>query len=314
MTRYLAFVALLGIPFSALSQTPSLPGPGVVVVSGLSGASSLRVDPAGLIYIADPGRHVVDVRRRDGSLFYVLGGPGTGQEQFDGPVDVDPTNGLLVVVADAGNHRLARFRSRFQLGESIPLYGSSREKPGLAAPVTEREGLSVDDTPGRPLAVALTESNETFAIDEVRGVVAKWDMSRRFVAFVGDRSGYGELRRPVAIEIVDDQLFVADEDLRSVVVFDLFGGFVSELGSGQLVGIAGLGGSTDRLWVLHGDQLSVYSTTGVLEDRYSIPADETGPWVDVAVQGGDLYLLSRSRVKRWPLDATGRPAVPKPDP
>lgn len=280
--------------------------PGRQVVSGLSQATSIRVDPEGLLYIADLGRHVVDIRRVDGSPLHRLGGPGTGDQQFDSPMDVDPTNGLILAVADAGNNRIARFTALHQLRESILLYGTSGEDAGLSAAVVEGEDLRDAMTPGRPVAVVLNESNETFAIDEVRGVVAKWDISRRLVRVFGNEPGYGQLQLPVDLAIAGDQLFVADSGKGSIVVFDFFGGFVTEFGGGRLADLAGLGASDGELWVVHGRQLSIMSPAGTFEQGYRLP-DAMPEVVDIAVRGRSLYLLTRTGVSYLTLDTHGRP-------
>ncbi len=278
---------------------------GSVIVRGLAAASSLKLDTEGRLYIADPGRHVVDIRQPDGRQAYVLGGPGTRESEFDEPADVDPTNGLLIAVADAGNGRIQRFTSRFQLVESIPLYRSTPTAPGSGAGAGDVDESRDGRIPGRPVAVAVSESNETFAIDQVRGVVAKWDIGRQFVTFIGDESDYGRLDRPVDIEIMGDRLFVADAGLKSIVVFDLFGGFVTEFGSGRLSQISGIGSWGRMLWVLHGRELTVYSANGRMEARHTLP-DSISAAVDVAVFERSLYVVAQNRVITWPLDPSGR--------
>jgi hypothetical protein len=284
---------------SAAQEVTVLPE-GTEVVRGLTRATSVRIDPAGVLYIADPGRHVIDVRHADGTQVHVLGGPGAGQGQFDGPMDVDPTTGLLIVVADAGNSRLSRFRARFELAETVPLYGSSREVLDLSVSTFEQTGQGEDRTPGRPISVVLSEANETFAIDEVRGVVAKWDIGRRLVAMIGDETGPVQLREPVDLEIIEDQLYVADRALSSVVVFDLFGGLVTEYGAGRLIDLAGLSSWSGELWVLHGERVSMYSQGGVLEATLELPESVEGP-VDVALDAESLYVLTPNRMFMWPL-------------
>ncbi len=282
-------------------DTPTLPA-GKVFVDGLSRAVSFRLDPSGRMYIADPGRHVIDIRDPDGSQVYVLGGPGAGEAQFDDPLDVDPTTGLLLVVADAGNSRIARFGARYEFSESIPLYGSARESLDLSVAIVDPRGWGEDRTPGRPISVALSESNETFAIDEVRGVVARWDISRRLVDLIGDESVEVPLSRPTDLEIVGDQLHVADADLESVVVYDLFGGYVTEYGGGQLVNLEGLGSWNGKLWVLHDGQVSVYSAGGGRELTVRLPQATRGA-VDLAVFSDVVYVLTRRRVVSWPFEA-----------
>jgi hypothetical protein len=285
---------------SAAQRVPVLPE-GVLVVGNLARAASLRVDPAGLLYIADPGRHVIDIRLPSGEPVHVLGGPGAGEGQFDGPMDVDPTTGLLLVVADAGNSRLVRFRARYQLAETIPLFGSEREVLDLSVAVVDPARPGDDGMPGRPISVVLSEANETFAVDEVRGLVAKWDIGRRLVGIIGDGAAGVHLQRPIDLEIIGDQLFVADEGLGSVAVFDLFGGYVTEYGGGRLEDLRGLSSWAERLWVLDGNQVSVYPAGGGRELTVGLPA-AAATTEDIAVFEGWLYVLFRDRIEKWPLE------------
>lgn len=298
-TGALALLAVWTCAGAHGQEAHRLPG-GYEFITGLEQATSLRLDPAGLLYIADPGRHVVDVRRPDGTEVFVLGGPGASGSQFDGPMDVDPTTGLLLAVADAGNSRIARFGAQFQLSETIPLYGTSRESLDLTVAVADPDGLGNDRMPGRPIAVALTEANETFAIDEVRGLVAKWDISRRLVDLIGDDADV-RLRQPVDLEIIGDQLHVADAGLGSVVVYDLFGSIVTQYGAGRLADLEGLGSWNGNLWVLHGETISVYSAGGGLESSFLVPSAVKGA-VDVAVFDRNVYVLTRQTVWRWPVE------------
>ena len=66
----------------------------LVVVAEFEEAAAMDVDPAGIIYVADAGRHgIVKIDQNgDQSIF---GGPGESEGQFDGPADIDVTNGLV---------------------------------------------------------------------------------------------------------------------------------------------------------------------------------------------------------------------------
>jgi DNA-binding beta-propeller fold protein YncE len=234
--------------------------------------SALAVGPRGMLYLADAGNHTVRILNRDGLLVDEFGGPGTGDGQFDGPSDIDPTNGLVIVVADLGNSRIQRFTKTLQIIESIPLYAAGpqgRETPTSSSPGLELGSLSAL-IPGRPVSVAVSATNETFAVDETAGRLARWDASRRFSGFVGDDEGESALVSPVAVEIMDDQVFVADNGRGEVVVFDTFGSYIRSMGSGALTRTRSISVVEASVWIVEPDRILIYSANGRREDQLNL--------------------------------------------
>lgn len=254
-------------------------------------ASSIGVDPAGRIYVTDSAEHVLRVMNGEGKDVFVLGGPGTGEGEFDEPIGVDPTNGLVIVVADAGNHRLQRFTRTFQLIESIPLYGQGPDPVG--AGVRSRAELPAHrgSEPGRPVAVVVGDANELFVVDESRSAVAHFDSSRRLKGFVGAAGDYGRLLDPIDAALFGESLAVADRGLRSIVIFDQFGGYVTELGGGVLEGLSGLYATDDILLAAYGTSVAIFDAAGTRLADIGIHSEK--PIRDVAINGKDLLILTR---------------------
>ncbi len=268
-------------------------------------ARSVATDPSNRIYVADAGQHFVDIRDADYTRLFILGGPGTAEGEFDQPSGVDPTNGLVIIVADAGNARLQRFTRKYQVIESIPLYASGPEPVG-SAPRAAGAAARIRDvsTPGRPVAVSVSGSNETFAVDESRAAVARWNVSRRFSGWLGAQGDFGRLKEPVDLVIIGDQLLVADRGAASVEVFDLFGGYVTSIGGGRLHDLAGLGRLASTLLAVHGRELTLFDSGGRRLGSVIVPGAE--PLRDVAATDTALLILSSRELRAWPANEVSR--------
>lgn len=262
-------------------------------------ASSIGVDPAGRIYVTDSADHVLRIMSGDGKNVFVLGGPGAGEGEFDEPLGVDPTNGLVIVVADAGNNRLQRFTRTFQLIESIPLYGQGPEPVG--AGVRSRAELPTQGgtEPGRPIAVVVGDANEIFVVDESRSALAQFDSSRRLKGFIGAAGDYGRLLDPIDAALFGESLAVGDRGLRSIVIFDQFGGYVTELGSGLLENLSGLYAAEKTLLAAYGTRVAVFNLAGRKLADIGIQINE--PIRDVAINGNDLLILTRRELLAFEL-------------
>jgi len=256
-------------------------------------ARAVAVDPAGLIYVADAGADVVYRLRADGAVEAVLGGPGTGEGQFDKPSDVDPTNGLILVVADAGNSRLQRFSRQYQFLEALPVGTGAGRGPTFRS----GEEAVLDRSKGEPVAVITSNTEDVFAVDAEQRVVLKWDRNRRLERVIGGaEEGDGALMNPVALAADARSLYVADRGRAGVLVYDLFGGFVRVLAEGRAQGVQGLAVFESRLWIVLPHRILVYHTRGRLEKVLDVALG--APLVDVAVQDGRLYLLTTTQLYR----------------
>ena len=269
----------------------------VEVLAYFDEARTLAIDAAGMLFVVDAGKNVVLQLDPDGQLISSLGGPGAEEGQFDAPSDFDPTNGLVWVVADAGNSRLQRFSHTFLHMETLPVARVERFTPGIAArldPVDDRLPGAAD---GRPIAVATSSSNELFAIEETQGVVLKWDASRRLERAIGGfEAGAGALVDPVALAVDATQLYVADRGQASVEVYDMFGGYVRSLAHGRAVGVSALTLTGDDLWIVLPSGILVYTRGGRLVHAVGVQLEEA--LVDAAPHDDQVYLLTAERLLR----------------
>lgn len=295
----LGALGLFGAPVSGGGQAAAppadtlraIPLPGAVFVD----ARAVGIDPFGAMYVADAGRDIVYAMNARGERLAALGGPGSKEGAFDDPAGVDPTNGLVLYVADAGNRRIQLFsRSGAWLG-AIPL---ARGGADVSARVTYRrqDAAASDYASGVPAAVATSGANEIFVVDRDRGVVRKWDQDRRPAGIVGGAdAGPGALLEPVDLALgADGLLYVADRQAESLMVYDQYGTFVRSIGAG-LAGLSAVVATEERIYAALARSLVAYDAGGRFERRLETDMDTR--IVDLAAgPDGALYALGTQRL------------------
>jgi hypothetical protein len=264
----------------------------LTTVANVRDGRAVAVDPSGTVYLAEAGRDAVRMYRPDGTLDRTLGGPGTEPGAFDMPSDVDPTNGLTLLVADAGNGRLQRFSEGLRFMEALPVGGEAASGGPVFDGGAGGAGVRGD---GRPVAVAASRTDETFVVDARQGAVLKWDARRRLVAVVGgfDEQA-GALSEPVDLAVGGDRLYVADRGAQAVKAYDLFGTYVQSIRPGPLGGLVGLAFDGARLYVVCRGRIDVTDRDGRLRRRLQVDLSE--PLVGAAPAGDRLYLLTETRL------------------
>ncbi len=261
-------------------------------------ARALSADRVGRLYVLDGAKATLTQLSSEGIILNTWGGPGQGDYEFDDPSDVDPSEGLVIWVADAGNGAIKRFSSEFLHLETLSLAEAQAGQRAGYTGFREREGNPDTDLVGRPLAVGQTISEDLFALDLERNAVIKWDADRRVERiFGGYDDGAGALSDPVALELGSEgQVFVADQGHEAVMVYDRFGQFLHRLADGIATEVSSLAMHRNRLLIVLPARILVYEATGRLAITYAV--DIGDPLVDVAVAGQHLYLLTASHLFR----------------
>ena len=264
-------------------------------VAQFTDARAVALAPNGQLYVADAGPDVVVALSPAGARQLTLGGTGTQTGAFDDPADVDPTNGLTLYVADAGNGRVQRFSEEGQLLETLPI--------GSDADASQRPVFDVSDDrvgvtgEGTPIGVVSTTTDELRVLDADDGVVRTYDAQRRPSGTVG---GFGQrggaLQEPVALALDDrDRLYVADRGHAAVLVYDRFGTFVHRLPLPPRPDVQALASTGEQVWVVSAARIDVLETQpprAVLV--WNVALRE--PLVDVAVRPDALFLLTATRL------------------
>jgi sugar lactone lactonase YvrE len=266
-------------------------------VASFEDARALAADPNGRLYVAAAARDAVVMLNPDGSAAQVMGGPGMRAGEFENPADVDPTNGLSIFVADAGNGRVQRFSGEGQYLESLPVDASATPEEPRRAFDDGRDGASVQGS-GRPIAVASSSADKTFVIEGRRGAVLTWDDRRRPQQLIGAFGG-GRLTAPVALALQGTRrLYVADRDAAAIHVFDAFGTHLRRLRTPDLPHVRSLAWRRDRLWIVCEDRILVWSSDTRRTTPHPVRLD--APLVDATRVDDTVYLLTPTRLWRRP--------------
>ncbi len=264
-------------------------------------AVAVAADAGGRVYVVDAGERVVLTLSSTGLPVAALGGPGAGGYAFLAPADLDPTNGQVLVVADAGNGRLQRFSNEGRLLDILPVPAVFATEDLRRSGAVGREARPDALDPGgdgRPIAVASAATGELFAVEEVQGVVLRWDGRRELERVVGGAdAGEGALREPVDLALgPDGRLFVADRGRAAVLVYDPFGRYLRRIAAGTARGVTAVAVARDRLLLAFPDRVLVYGLDGRL--RRALAFDLPQPLVGADATADGLLLLTPSRLYR----------------
>jgi DNA-binding beta-propeller fold protein YncE len=264
---------------------------GGAVLARFEEAGALAADPTGRLYVADLGRDAVQVLARDGTVEATLGGTGTRAGEFDGPLDLDPTNGQTLYVADAGNGRLQQFSAERQYLGAIPVGASGGDRGRVFD--DGRDGADVQGA-GRPVAVASSDGDELFVVDgRARAVVHLTPQGRR-ERLIGPRS---RLDDPVDLALGDDRrLYVADRGRGALLAYDSFGTFLERVPTGALPDLRAVSAHRGRLWIVCADRVVVWTPATREGRRHRVRLD--APLVGALPRGGHVFLLTEDRLLR----------------
>lgn len=258
-------------------------------------ARSAAVDARGTLWIADAGAGtLVRLPADSPAAPRTVGGRGSGEGAFLDPVSVDPTNGLDVFVADAEAGRVVRLSEEGRLIETIPI---PRVDPSRRA--------DPDAAAGEPVAVAVGAGGTLFVAEARRGVVLRFDASRRLVSVIGDdASGDAALGRPLDLAVGDDEtLWVADAGRNAVQGFDAFGAPTRSVSGDAIGGVRGIGISGQALFVIGpNDAMTTDGNGGALRlppwEMHRVLRANTETFADVVVWRGSLWGLTSQRLVR----------------
>ena len=262
---------------------------GFEVVANFPAARSLEIDSDGLIYVVSAS----EVVQLDyfGSVKAHLDGTNTGV--FGDLADVDIGNGLIWVVADAGNGSLVRFSKELLHLETIRLPRNKETEVGRSPRLDMRDGSTT--ALGQPIAVVTVATGSLFAVDATSQTVLKWDSSRRLERVIGEfGTGAGELLEPVSIAAGASALYVADRTLGMIKVYDHYGGHIRNLRIGS--GLSSILVAGTELWAVFSQAIWIYTHRGQLSRQIVVVFDE--PLIAAAPVQNYIMLLTPTQLLR----------------
>ncbi len=270
------------------------------VLAQFSRAQSVASDPSGTIYVVDADDSTISTFTKEGLFLESFGGPGIGNYEFDEPLDIDPTNGLLIFVADAGNGEIRKYSGEFLHLQTISTQLAEARKGDTFGERRDDQELNSGTEEGRPIGVAAAESGELFALDADRGEVLKWNSSKRLERSFGGIDTMGEsLSEPVSLTLgKDGHVYVADRADKSVFVYDWFGNYIKKIYEGLAVDIQAVTTVEDYVVLVLPKHLLFFNQQGRLIRTFEIGIEDD--IVDMTARDGALYILTEARLLRFP--------------
>lgn len=171
---------------SAFAQQTSVD----TLYSGLKKATSFTVGNDA-IYIVEAGAHRVLKLGFDGKLIERYGKRGSGNNQFDNPVDIATTNGLKLFVSDKGNNRIQVFDKRWQYLSSIRGNDKFRTRDEIS-----------------PEYIGVNKQGEIFFYDSRSKSIGKYDEDGTILDQIPLPD---EVKDVSGLQVIDGSIFVLDK-------------------------------------------------------------------------------------------------------
>jgi DNA-binding beta-propeller fold protein YncE len=249
------------------------------------------------IYICDVGTNKVQRFNSQGKLTAEVGGYGWKATQFDQPMQVAASDGLNLFIVDYNNNRVERYDKNLNYISTLKGEDDARVPQLLFR---------------YPVSVAASVQGDLFILEKDANQVIRINpFSLLTTQFGGFGAGQGRFQDPYELEISRGTgfIYISDESLGRIEVFDAFGNFVMELGKGILKRPWGLfvspAPNTDvavkgeRLYVVDSGEVFIFDTERKLLVRKISKAELaflTEDLKDIAVTKDTLYLLTTKKV------------------
>lgn len=125
---------------------------------------------SGRIAVADSGQHALAIFSADGTFLHVLGEKGSGEDEFNFPLDADFDDRGDLFVLDGMNVRVKRFAWNGAAYEFVGSFGERGTAPGSFA---------------RPKSLAISASGHVYVTDALSHKIVIFDRDGRFLLTFG---------------------------------------------------------------------------------------------------------------------------------
>lgn len=266
-------VLILAFTASALAQDKN------VRIGDFKHAVRLTVSPQGALYIIDEDVNEISAFSEKGKLIGVVGGFGWGPSGFDRPMGLS-TDGLNLLVADFGNHRIQRYDRTLSYIGTLSTHDTSY----------------LDARFGYPRGCALSRIGDLFIIDGENRRIVKFDQFGQFErSFGAIETATGALREPRKIIVTpDDKVLVLDKS--SILAYDYFGTYLGKLSFGDTVNVVSFFADAEQIVCLGSKTVLRFSPsftlTGTLLLADLLALEFLGTPEDIHVAGNSWYILT----------------------
>ncbi|MGD9897705.1 MAG: 6-bladed beta-propeller [Calditrichaceae bacterium] len=186
------------------------------ITSGKSGLlnPSLKIDrPTGIgfsdltneIWVAETGKHRIQVLDKEGNLLRTIGHRGTGAGEFNFPTFLTIDDIGNVYIVDSMNFRIQVFN---KTGELVNIFGEAGDASGYFS---------------SPKGIATDSRGHIYVVDGLFHTVQIFDKEGNFLSYFGKQGrGHGEFWLPSGIFIDHhDRIYVADSYNARIQMFEL---------------------------------------------------------------------------------------------
>lgn len=244
----------------------------------------MSLDGFNHIFVTDVATNTISRYSLDGKEEKTIGGVGWDENQFDRPMGIDAHFGIEIYIADYGNHRIQRF------DKTLSFIGSLRTRDNTDPTIRF----------GYPIDVALSRLGDMYIIDsENRRILKVNSFSRVERIFGSIESGRGQLSIPKRISIGnDDKVYVLEDD--RLVIYDLFGTFLYEIGKGILQHANGFFILDTLIFVVTNEGVFTWTTDGNFIGKKTnqefLGVQSIESYRDIALTKDHLFLLTSSTI------------------
>jgi len=181
------------------------------------------------IFIVEQGKNRILKLDLQGKITETLGGLGTGDYQFDKPVDIEATNGLKIYISDRNNNRVQIYDRRFQFLTTVKARATGR-----------------DFFPGQMI---VNDFGELIFHDQRAGVLRIFDEN-------GSELPYGLLSRDIQavndIKISGEHMFILDRQSGVIHELSINGRYDNFIPAGKVTAFYPSG---NDIWAVKNDSL-----------------------------------------------------------
>lgn len=302
------------------------------VVAHFQKAVALAVNPsADERYVIEGGAARILRISKDGTVLANIGGFGVEREGFDSPKDIT-TDGVNVYIADRGNQRISHF-DRY-----LNFIALLQNRPDASSQLSQEPSSSLAAQVWRPISISISPQGDLFLLDEAQqqairinpfNFTSLQQQRQNPIQFIfgGFNSGAGRLIQPNRLQATKSgKIFVSDEGAKCLMVYDLFGNFVTSVGvgllklpfalaSGEVVVREANGEKKLSEWVLVADDNQVFIFNASQAEGFKLIGrlstmqiqqflgHSAGRLVDIGLTANEFFFLSEKKLVSVPISA-----------